>query len=169
MKFEKHSLISIVGMVWFIVGIFLLFSGLKLIFFTGLIKGQSFTPIISVIMYAFTGAIIPTMIVIVFLGLLLGYAKSKWAFVRVIRKTVQRIYPMPGLVRISNLYRLHEILLIFAVIALSRIVQFIHLPLDIQGVVNIAIGSALINGAVVYFRFALRIKEEFRNKVKNVP
>lgn len=169
MKFEKHSLITVVGLVWFVVGIFLLFSGLQLIFLTALLNGQSFTPILSVVMYAFTGAVIPSIVVSVFLGLLLGYAKSKWAFVRMIRKTVQRIYPMPGLVRISSLYRLHEALLIIAVIALSRIAKILHFPPDIQGVINIAIGSALISGAVVYFRFALRIKEDSKSKVKTRP
>lgn len=166
MKFEKHSLITIVGMVWFIVGLALLFSGLEMIFLIDFLQGQTFTPLINILMYAFTGAIIPSIIVICLVGLLLGYVKSKWALVRMIGKTMERIYPLSGLVRISNLYRLHEALLVIAVITLSRVIKIFPIPLDVQGVINIAIGSALINGAVIYFRFALRIEEDVKNKTK---
>ena len=78
-------------------------------------------------------------------------------------KTVRRIYPMRGPIHLKKLYRLHDYLLIGGMIALSRLMNAVYFPSDIHGLIDIAVGSALVNGAMIYFRYAIKIKEELNH------
>jgi len=160
MGFKKYQLITIAGFVWFTVGLALLIKGLYLILFAAHLSGQKGGPLLSALMYAFTGAIFPSILTMILFGLLLGLAKGKWAFGRAAKRTVQRIYPMRGKIHLSKLYRLHDIMLIVSMIALGRLMNWVHVPRDIHGLIDIAVGSALVNGAMIYFRYAIKIWEE---------
>jgi len=160
MKFQKHTLITIAGFIWFFVGIMLLLKGLQLLFIEAHLTGHKGGPLITGLMYAFTGAIMPTILVIFLLGLLVGFAKGKWALGKAAKRTVKRIYQMKGPIRLSKLYRLHDYVLVMGMIALGRLMHWRHFPSDVHGFIDIAIGSALIQGAMIYFRYAIKIKEE---------
>ncbi len=159
MKLEKYRLIAFAGFVWFCVGLLLLIKGLMITIFAAHLSGQKAGPIMNFLMHLFTGAIIPTILTVVLLGMLLGFFKGKWALSKAAQKTVRRIYPMRGPQPISRLYRLHDYLLIIAMIGLGRLMNWAHVPNDLHALFDLSIGSALINGAMIYFRYAIKFKE----------
>lgn len=160
MHFKKSSLIAIAGGVWFMIGLLLLTKGLYLLFLTASQSGQIKTPLLSLFLYAFTGAIVPSLALLIVTGLLFGWIKARFGLIRSVRRTIHRLYPIEGTIKLSKLYRLHDYLLIVGMIALGRLMHWIKLPGDLHGFIDIAIGSALVNGAMIYFRFALKVKEQ---------
>lgn len=160
MKFKKHTLITIAGTIWFTIGLLLLVKGLHHIIHSIQTTGHKAGPLVNLVMHIFTGAVIPTTLVVIFFGLLLGYAKGRWALGRAAKRTVKRLYPLQGYIRLTKLYRLHDYLLIGSMIGLSRLMNLISFPKDLHGVIDISIGSALIHGAMIYFVYAIKLKEE---------
>lgn len=159
MKFERHQLITLAGFIWFVVGLLLLIKGIQFILLAAHLTGHKGAPLMSALMYAFTGAIFPSLLTVILLGLLLGAAKGKWALGKAAKRNVRRLYPMRGKIHLSKLYKLHDYLLIVGMVALSRLMHWVHCPNDLHGLIDIAVGSALVNGAMVYFRYAIKIKE----------
>lgn len=160
MKFEKYQLITLAGFLWFVLGITLLTKGLYLMILTAHLSGEKAGPILNVFMYAFTGGIVPAALTILLLGVVLGIMKGRWALGRAATLLVRRIYPMRGKIHVAKLYRIHDYLLIVGIIALSRLLNWIEVPNDVHSLIDIAVGSALINGAMVYFRYAIQVKDQ---------
>lgn len=157
---KKHQLITIAGLLWFAVGLMLLLKGLYLLLFIAQFHGKHAGPLLNAIMYAFTGAVIPSIILIIAVGLIIGIFKARFALSRSVKRTIDRIYPHQGPIKITQLYRIHDYLLIAAMIGVGRLMHFLAFPSDLHGLVDVAIGSALINGAMIYFRYAIKIREQ---------
>lgn len=158
--YRKQTLIALAGSIWFLIGVGLLTKGLHLLIFTPQIGGAKVGPLLNAFMYVFTGALVPGMIFLIVLGLLLGWIKGRLALGRSARRTIERVTSLKGNVRITKLYRLHDYLLVAAMVGLGRLMHWMEFPADIHGVIDVTIGSALVNGAMIYFRFALKLKEQ---------
>ncbi|NGX38201.1 MAG: hypothetical protein K1000chlam2_01373 [Chlamydiae bacterium] len=167
MTFKKHSLIALAGFIWFSVGLMLLIKGLKLVILAAYFSEEKTGPILNFLMYATTGAILPSVLIIILLGLILGFVKGKWVLGKAAKRTVTRLYPLRGSIRLTKLYRLRDYLLIVGMIGLGRIISWVNLPGDIHAFIDITIGSALINGAMIYFRYAIKFKDE-EKKLSNL-
>ena len=134
MYVKKQTLIFIAGAVWLIVGSALLAKGVALILSVGALK---------------------TLLLYTFAGLVLGVLKGRFAFFRSAMRTINRLMPMEGPIRLTQLYRIQDILLIAAMVALGRLLRLVHCPSGIHGLIDVAVGVGLVFGSVVYFRFAL--------------
>lgn len=156
MKFKRQTLITIAGSIWLLVGVGLLSKGLHLLLVTAHFKGEHAGPLLGAFMYAFTGALIPGMIFLVVLGLILGWLKSRFTLAKSAKRTIDRLYLHQGDIKLSKLYRLHDFLLVLGMIGLGRLMNWMQLPCDVHGLVDVAIGSALVNGAMIYFRYAIK-------------
>jgi len=142
-----------------VVGLALLTKGLQLLFLSASLSGQIKTPLLNIFLYAFTGALLPSLIFLITTGLLFGWIKARFGLIRSIKRTMHRLHLIEGTIKLSKLYRLHDYLLVVGMIALGRLMHWINLPSDLHGFIDITIGSALVNGAMIYFRFALQVKE----------
>ena len=162
MKFKRHSLITLAGFVWFSVGLMLLTKGLKLMFLAVFLQGEISGPILNFFESAITGAILPAALLIVLLSLILGFIKGKKVLGKAAKRTAERLHPLRGQVHLTKLYRLSDYLVIVGMIGLGRFISWVNLPGDIHAFIDITIGSALIYGAMIYFRYAIKFKEEGR-------
>ncbi len=97
---------------------------------------------------------------LILLGLLIGFMKGRVVFSKTVGKTVARILTMPNPAPLTRIYTKGYYFLLGGMILLGFLVRF--LPNDIRGFVDVAIGSALINGAMLYFRQAYRIRLDER-------
>ncbi len=156
---KKHSLIALAGFIWFSIGLALLGKGLHLLLSLSFVSGKKTGPLLNALMYAFTGALVPSLLFIVVLGLLLGMIKGRWALARSARRTIARIAPMQGHIKLTKLYRIHDYLLVIGMIGLGRLMHWMQLPSDLHGLLDVTIGSALVNGAMIYFRYAIKMRE----------
>ncbi len=77
----------------------------------------------------------------------LGFVLSK-----TVRRVVTRISSLPLPIRLKDAYSPAYWILIASMMALGMLFRFLPIPLDIRGIIDVAIGSALINGAMLYFR-----------------
>lgn len=153
LKFKHATLIALSGAVWFAVGLYLLPLGIGFLMksaeqsarFAGqapLLENLSFLPVEQVAL----------LVLAVALGV--GYVKSKYVFAKAVQKGVARIRSLPTPAPFYSIYTPRYLILLGAMVLLGISLKYVGLPLDIRGFVDVAIGAALINGSVLYFKEA---------------
>jgi hypothetical protein len=99
-------------------------------------------------------------LVLITIGLILGFIKGRYIFAKTIRRIVARILSLNPPIKISQVYSKGYLLLIGGMIFLGLSMRWLGVPTEIRGIINVAIGSALMNGAVAYFRIAFAMNKE---------
>lgn len=128
----KHrSWIALSGVVWFFIGGMLLYKGLHFIA-EGTMKKEW----------------------LLAAGLLIGFFKGRFVLIKTVRRQVLRIASLPLPIRWSQVYPLAYYFLIAGMMGLGMLMRVIPLSVDFRGVIDVAIGSALIHGALAYFQAA---------------
>lgn len=118
------------GALWFAMGIVLMYKGLSYV-----AAGQS-----------------PLGHWIVFSALIVGFLKGRLVLVKTVKKMVERIYSLTLPIRFSQVYTRSYWILIGSMMMLGMVFRFLALPVEVRGFIDITIGSALVNGAMLYFR-----------------
>lgn len=154
-KFKASSLIAFSGLVWLAVGLYLLPLGLNLLIRS--VESASYGPLLSLLAPKFFNGE-EAALAIVALGLGIGFVKGKTVFAKTVQKSVERILSFETPISISKLYSLRYCLLLGVMIMIGVSFKVFDLAHDIRGLVDVAIGSALINGALIYFRQALAVR-----------
>lgn len=93
-------------------------------------------------------------ILIISLALFIGYLKGKKVLGESAKKGIKRIYTLPNPAPFTQIYKPAYYLLLFAMIGVGFLAKL--LPLDLRGFIDTAIGAALINGSMVYFKTCLQ-------------
>lgn len=146
----KHrGWIALSGFVWFFIGAFLLYKGLHLITRASFESGS-----LCDRMRETFGTPQQAATVFIATGLLIGFFKGRFVLVKTVRRVVSRIASLPLPIRFKDAYSTSYYVLIGSMMALGMVFRFLPIPLDIRGTIDVAIGSALINGALLYFRAA---------------
>lgn len=153
MKFKHTTLINISGAIWMCVGIFLLSLGLNFINSASKIFIMSEYPLITFLIPYF-GTIETTSIVLIALSLLIGSLKSKMVLSKVVTRNVNRIFSLPNPSSITSIIDAKYIVIIGIMMFLGFLMKFFAIPQDIRGMVDVAVGSALITGSVNYYKHA---------------
>jgi hypothetical protein len=154
-KFKHNTLIFLAGAVWLMIGIFLLSMGIHFVLETlrnpllSQIPGKfSLTSYLGGYFADKTHA----MICMITIALLVGYFKGKMVLAKSVNRQIKRIETLPKPASLKHLYSKGYYLLIALMICLGMSMKFLPITLDTRGAIDIAIGSALINGAMLYFR-----------------
>lgn len=95
--------------------------------------------------------------VLIGVALIIGFIKGRFVLVKTVRRVVGRIATLPSPVRLKSAYSPSYWFLIGGMMLLGMVFRFLPLSIDIRGMIDVAIGSALINGAMLYFRAARAI------------
>ncbi len=161
MKFKHRTLLTFAGLVWFAIGIFLLSLGIRFILET--VRNPLLTDLPGRFsMLALTSSFIKernnAVILMLTFGLLLGFLKGRMVLGKTVVRQVERISSLPNPAHIKHLYTKAHYILIASMIGLGVSMRFIPITLDTRGVIDVAIGSALMNGAMLYFRSAANYK-----------
>ena len=131
MKCKHSHAIVFSGVLWLGIGLMLLSKGL------GILQATSSITLIS-------------------LGLVIGFFKGRFILKKTVKRVVDRIHSLPNPLPIAKLYSPGYMLLIGGMIALGVSMRFIPVPSEVRGTVDVAIGAALMNGAMLYFRQLLK-------------
>lgn len=148
--------IALSGGVWLGIGIFLLNLGLNLV--VGGNAQGAYTPLLGVLASLF-GSQSSAAIVIIVAALFLGYYKAKAVFSRVVKKGVDRILALKEPISITQIYGLKYLMLIAIMMGIGMGMRFFSVPPDIRGLIDIAVGAALINGGLGYLRSAFAVRK----------
>lgn len=158
MHLSKTTWIVISGVVWFIVGTALLTLGLNFIVCKAQIDIDETTSLIAKIA-PFVQGREQAALALVIVGLTIGFIKGRYVLVKTVKRVVERIVNLPSPIKISQVYGKGYLLLIVGMILLGLSMKWLGLPIEIRGMIDVAIGSALMNGAVAYFRIAFSMQK----------
>jgi hypothetical protein len=155
----SHATVSFIsGLIWICVGCFLMQMGLKLILDPTYAPATN-TPILSNIQ-GVMGGLQEAGIALVAIALYIGYLKGKYLLRKSARQGVERLSAFPDPMPIQSMYAPKYYILLGAMIGLGLSMRFLGLPNDIRGGIDVAVGAALINGALEYFRLGLGLKKK---------
>ena len=156
MYIKTRNAILLSGALWMGIGILLLTKGIRYLVDAGnaVINGthQGFSLIKKITEYTKNPE--QAAIILICVALLIGFFKGRVVFKRTVNRVVQRIRSYPSPVNIKSIYSKGYLFLIGGMMLMGMLFKFLPLPLDVKGFVDFAVGSALINGAMLYFRAA---------------
>ncbi len=161
MHLSKTTWIAISGVIWFIVGVGLLTLGLNFIVFKAQIEAHETTSLIAKLS-PIAGGREQAALVLIVIGLILGFMKGRFVFVKTVKKVVERILKLELPIKFSQVYSKGYLILIGGMVMLGMSMKWLGLPDEVRGLIDVAIGSALMNGAMAYFRVALVINKEMK-------
>jgi hypothetical protein len=143
----RHGIIFS-GCLWMLVGVFLLTKGLKYLVISA--YGQSDGVIEALV--KITGDRKQASLILMAAGLFAGFIKGRWVLVKTVKRVVAKISSLPNPAKISEIYSLGYVFLILGMVVLGISLKWLPIASSVRGFVDMAIGSALINGAMLYFR-----------------
>jgi hypothetical protein len=146
---SHRAWIAVSGFLWLAVGGGLLFKGLRLIS-EGAISPDS----LSFRMQGLFGTPQQSGTALIAAALLIGYVKGRFILSKTVKRVALRIASLPLPIRFTSVYAPSYFVLIGGMIALGILLRFLPIPIDLRGFIDTAIGSALINGAMLYFQAA---------------
>jgi hypothetical protein len=159
-KFKHSTLITIGGALWMTMGIFLMNMGLRLIAEKSVIIAHTQEGGLLKSLSSVFGGIEEAGIALIGIALAIGYFKGRFVLAKTVAKMVARIRTFKAPVSLRHIYAPKFYLLIGLMMGLGFLFRVLQVPHDVRGVIDVAVGAALINGAVLYFKQAKDIKKE---------
>jgi hypothetical protein len=157
LKVSHAVLTYISGAIWFAVGVFLLQLGLRLMLDQSNLAENSTVPLLSAIV-GIAGGYYEAAVALIAIALYIGFLKGKHLLRKSARQGVDRIRTFPNPTELKNIYSAKYYILLAVMIGLGSSMRYLGIPNDIRGAVDIAIGAALINGAIEYFRLGFSLQ-----------
>lgn len=160
-KLSHKTLIVISGFIWMAIGCFLLSLGVNFLVESTKHEQVLYSGHYPVIdgLSTFVGGLEQAALVLISFSLFVGYLKGRYVLGKSAHRGVERIRLFPNPTSLGNIYSGKYYILLGAMVALGMSVKFFGLSSDVRGVVDVVIGSALINGAMIYFRLAFARSE----------
>jgi hypothetical protein len=158
-KMSHKALIIFSGLIWLGVGCFLLPLGLNFLLQAiqdTHLHGDSNYPLLR-LFSTFTSNVENAIVILIAMGLLIGYSKGRYILGKSALKGVQRIRSFPNPMELKNIYSAKYYILLALMMGLGISMKYLGIPPDVRGVIDVAIGGALINGAMIYFRQSMAI------------
>jgi hypothetical protein len=153
-KTRHSTLYALSGIVWLAVGVMLLNLGLG--FLMHGFQGNSFVQDgysgLFSFMSFYTGTADYAAIALIIFGLVVGIAKGRFVMQKAAQKSAIRIAKLENPTSITNLYSRSNIILLGIMMCLGLGMKLFALPYDIRGTIDVAVGCALIQGSLAYFR-----------------
>lgn len=87
-------------------------------------------------------------------ALFIGFLKGRFVFKRTVNRVVDRIRKQPDPVSLKKIYSKGYFFLLGGMMCMGMVFKILPFPLDVKGFIDFAIGAALINGSMLYFRAA---------------
>lgn len=142
------SLFWLSALTWILVGIFLLSLGARLL------TNENPSAYFSLVEY-FSGVLGDkgnAITLLTVLGLFVGYFKGRYVLKNTVHKQVRRLKGIQRPLHLGDLYTKKYLLLIGLMISLGFILRALPIHPDVRGVIDLAIGAALLFGASNYLR-----------------
>lgn len=143
MRFSKKTWLVVSGLTWIALGVMLLVKGLKFI----LAEGSA--PLLSWC-EPLVGSHQQASLLVISAGLFFGFIKGRVILAKTVKRIVGRIGE--GRLTFSQVYDRKYYVVLAMMMGLGISFRFLPIPDDVRGLIDVTIGSALINGAMLYFR-----------------
>ncbi|MBI2743113.1 MAG: hypothetical protein HYX48_04270 [Chlamydiales bacterium] len=159
MNFTPVIAIVASGILWLVGGLFLLIKGLNLVVLA--VNPEYFGAHAALVPYLSTlvGGKEQAALLVITFGLLIGLFKGRVVLAKSVKRVVARILSLPLPIKIQQIYSWKYVALIGSMVGLGVAIRWMQLPVDLHGLIDVAIGSSLVNGSMIYFRLAVFSKE----------
>ncbi len=142
MHLGRFGWIVVSGVIWLIIGFFLLSMGLYLLILQPSLQSQEYA------------------MVLVCLGLGLGFIKGRFILSKTAQKAVKKVLLISEPISILQVYPPIYLGLIISMMLLGIGLKWLEIASYIRGVIDVAVGFALINASRVYFQAAYILKKQ---------
>lgn len=143
------------GLIWSIVGFYLLSKGLTLVVYS---LQADYTPFL-----AYFSSKVQTeetaILLMISIALFIGYIKGRFVLLKMVKRVVERILTLTPPIKIKELYSKSYLALLFTMVFIGISVKFLPISQDISGFIDLIIGAALLNGSLLYYRFAFACRK----------
>ncbi len=153
MIFSKRTWFIVSTVTWLGIGVMLLMKGLRLVVGAAELATGS-TPLLKTFL-TFAGTRHQGALLIICLGLFIGFIKGRTILAKTVNRIADRINLHPGGLTLNQAYDRKYWIILGLMMGLGVLFRLLPIPKDIHGAIDVAIGSALINGAMLYFRHVL--------------
>lgn len=156
-KFSHAGLVAFSGVLWLAIGLFLMPLGLKLLYgiieVAGPVADYPLIQLLSPYAEVDTAAVF-----LIAAGLVIGSMKVKYVLSKTIHKVIVRILSLPEPSPVTSVYGMKYIYLMAVMISLGMAMKYFNIPLDVRGVIDVAVGSALMTGGLTFLRVAYDLR-----------
>ena len=158
---HRHAILFS-GLVWLLIGVFLIYKGLNYMVMTGDHLRDHYIQGLPLIRFfsSFSKDLNQAALFFICTSLLLGYVKGRFALKKSVYRVVSRITSFPSPVPLSKIYSLGYLVLICSMMGMGMVFKHLPLSVDIKGFIDFTIGAALINGAMLYIREAIKVSKK---------
>ncbi|MBS4168887.1 hypothetical protein [Parachlamydia sp. AcF125] len=160
-KVSHKTLIVIAGSMWIGIGVFLLQLGLGFLMEAVqslLLQSEGTYPLMNQL--SAVGEVKIAALALVVLSLLTGFFKGRVVLKKAVLRNLLRIKAFSDPTHLLNIYSRGNFLLIVAMIGLGVMMRVLGMPSDVRAFIDIAVGTALIQGGIYYLRSALPRMEQ---------
>ncbi len=153
MILSKRAWFIVSGLKWLGIGVMLLMKGLRLTV-SAAEQTTLATPLLKAIL-PIAGTRHQAALLIVCAALFIGFIKGRTVLAKTVARIADRINLHPEGLTIRQAYDQKYWIILCLMMGLGIFFRVFTIPSDIRGLIDIAVGSALINGAMLYFRHIL--------------
>lgn len=136
-KFSLKQSFFLLGVLWLFSGILLFSKGVRLL--------------LDIQAYRLWPAKSEIIALLICIGLFLGQFKAKIVLRKAANKKILAMHSQ-GTLTFFQIFNFRYIFLIATMIFLGFLLKFSHTPCDIRGMINVTIGTALIQSSIFYFK-----------------
>ncbi len=134
------------------VGLMLLYKGIHLLAKAAQYAAVGDSSFLIQFIEPLAGSLEQAALVLIVIGLFLGFIKGRSVLAKAAGRNVARIRALPDPLPIKELYALKDLLVLLLMVVIGLSLRWMDLPHDLHGLIDVAIGSGLINGAICYYR-----------------
>lgn len=150
MKCNHRVLITLSGLLWLAIGTFLLFIGLRFLTTSLLVVSPGFS--VASLMRSLPFSPENQAVCLMALAIFLGSFKGRFLLSKSAKRQLARIASLPNPAPLRLIYGKGYYLLIALMMSMGGVMRLLPISLDTRGVIDIVIGSALIQGSLFYFK-----------------
>lgn len=151
MRLSKTALIVCSGLLWFLVGTMLMIKGLRWIVLPIREGGDL---LLARTLCSKGGSKEQAAIVLILLALIVGFVKGRFVLAKTVARVTKRIESLPDPAPVGEVYGMQYLLLIGGMMGLGISLRWLPIPCEIKGMIDVAVGYALMHGGLTYFRLS---------------
>lgn len=144
----KHWIV-VSGFSWLLIGVYLMFKGLN---WMTLAMMQQETPAVLLWLKELAGSLQQGVLVLICLSLLVGFIKGRMVLSKTVNRIADRLLLQQEPIPFAKAYDRKYYVILATMMGLGLLFRFLPIAFDIRGAIDVTIGSALMNGSMLYFR-----------------
>jgi hypothetical protein len=152
MRVSPFAALMVSFLSWLGIGVFLLHKGLNHL--VSLTQGNVNSSLMQYLQ-KMCGGMQQAILFCICIGLFVGFLKGRFVLIKTVHRLAERFFSFSQGMKLKEMYPLSYVILISSMMLLGMSMKWIPISQVIKGTLDVAVGAALINGSLQYFRIAL--------------